>query len=116
VAANRISYRKLHSLQAFECSVPHSDGTYEAAVRGELDMQTAPELQRLLEDLVRKGHGDIHVDCSGLTFIDSSGLAAFAHIDKLLRSRSSHVRLVGVNGACRRTFVLTKLDYLLDDA
>jgi hypothetical protein len=40
----------------------------------------------------------------------------FARIDTLLGSRSSHLRLVGVDGACRRTFVLTKLDYLLEDA
>lgn len=116
MATNRISHPKPHSLPAFECRVLHSDGTGAAVVRGELDMQTAPELQRVLEDLVRTGHGDISVDCSGLTFIDSSGLATFTRIDKLLGSRSSHLRLVGVNAACRRTFVLTKLDYLLDDA
>jgi anti-sigma B factor antagonist len=116
VASNRISDPKPHSLPAFECRVLHSDGTGAAEVRGELDMQTAPQLQRVLEGLVRSGHGDISVNCSGLTFIDSSGLAVFTLIDKLLGSRSSHIRLVGVNSACRRTFVITKLDYLLDDA
>ena len=44
-----------------------------ASVSGELDLATVPLLTAALADV---GDGDVELDCSGLSFIDATGLRA----------------------------------------
>lgn len=43
---------------------------------GELDIATAPELERALEDCAGVGPGRLLIDLEGLEFMDSTGLAS----------------------------------------
>jgi len=52
------------------------DGTRAIAVAGELDQATLPELQRALDEVIDTAGGDLLIDLSHCSFIDSSGLAA----------------------------------------
>jgi anti-sigma B factor antagonist len=45
-------------------------------VRGEVDMATAPQLRRELEHHLSHGPSELVIDCSGVSFMDSSGLHA----------------------------------------
>ena len=52
------------------------DGILAFAVRGELDLNTAPELARPLEDVLSEADdASILIDLSGCEFIDSTGIA-----------------------------------------
>ena len=42
---------------------------------GELDIDSAPVLTSLLASVVENGPAEVQVECSGLSFIDSSGLS-----------------------------------------
>ncbi len=53
--------------------VPVSDGVARVIVRGELDVATAPDLQRCLDDELTAGRG-VELDLSGVPFVDSSGI------------------------------------------
>ena len=44
------------------------------AVRGEIDMATAPQLRDLLDQLIDAGSRRIVLDCRELAFLDSSGI------------------------------------------
>lgn len=60
----------------FEVSVSDLDGDIQViAVRGELDLSTAPDLERPLQDALQNGEGPILVDLSECEFIDSTGIA-----------------------------------------
>ena len=60
----------------FEVQSEELDGGVRAfTVRGELDMHTAPELERLLEDALGDQDASILLDLSGCEFIDSTGIA-----------------------------------------
>lgn len=50
-------------------------GVLVFTVRGELDMNTAPELDRRLEDPLASGDASIMLDLSECEFIDSTGIA-----------------------------------------
>ena len=50
-------------------------GVYVFTVRGELDMNTAPELDRNLEDALASADASIMLDLSECEFIDSTGIA-----------------------------------------
>jgi anti-anti-sigma factor len=74
-------------------------------VEGELDLATADELASVLTDQARRG-AQVTLDLSGLTFIDSTGLAI------LLRTATSSgttgpLVLLRPSKAVRRVFDLT---------
>jgi anti-sigma B factor antagonist len=43
-------------------------------VVGEIDLATAPQLRTLLGELIDAGAAQVVLDCSGLEFLDSSGI------------------------------------------
>jgi anti-sigma B factor antagonist len=45
-------------------------------LHGDVDMATAPELRRVLEELIDGGAEEIVLDCHHLEFLDSSGIGA----------------------------------------
>ncbi len=51
-----------------------SDGTVRLVVSGELDLASSPQLAARLDEFEARG-APVYLDISGLTFIDSSGLA-----------------------------------------
>lgn len=51
------------------------DGIRALAVHGELDMDTAPELERGLEQALSESETSIMLDLSACEFIDSTGIA-----------------------------------------
>jgi anti-anti-sigma factor len=85
-------------------------------IDGEIDISTAVETQtRILRQVICHPDafpGDsLEIDCSGLEFIDSSGLGM------LLRIRKSVGRtlvLVNVPDRCRSAFELTALDTVFE--
>ena len=63
---------------------------------GNIDHQTSTEARgRLLAELGRKG--PLHVDLSGVTWIDSSGLAILVQVYLAARKVGSEVHLVKVS-------------------
>ncbi|MCA1692320.1 MAG: STAS domain-containing protein [Actinobacteria bacterium] len=78
-------------------------GQVVVAVCGELDADTAPQLQRALQGLA--GHDadrKLVVDVGGLTFIDSSGVYVLVQAVKRLHADGRSLSLSGANpGAFR---------------
>src|SRR5437763_12599673 len=50
-------------------------------LRGELDLATAPDLDRLLDQLRRDGHRQVILDLSGLEFLCAAGLSVLLRAD-----------------------------------
>jgi anti-anti-sigma factor len=91
----------------FSCTASH--GGLDAAwvnVVGELDITTAPELERTLRESQLRAHLTV-LDLRDLTFIDSAGVHMI--IDASLRARKDGCRLVLVRGRpdIYRMFTLT---------
>ena len=45
-------------------------------LRGELDLATAPELDRVLDELAGNGHGRVLIDLEGVAFMDSTAIGS----------------------------------------
>lgn len=58
----------------FEINREHRDGKDRLCIVGELDMATATRLDETVQALLRQGAGELVIDLSGLSFVDSSGL------------------------------------------
>jgi anti-anti-sigma factor len=81
-------------------------------VTGELDMSNSPELRRRVEKAVREGSDRVIIDLSGLTHMDSSGLAALIDSHQLTEARGGRLALVISSESVRRTVEVRGLDRL----
>lgn len=89
--------------------VDGGDGACVVELVGDLDMSTAAELDRALETAVDLGR-DVVIDCTALTFIDSSGLNALVRAHHRLDGRE--LRLRSVSDQLRRVLKVTRLNEL----
>lgn len=85
------------------------------AVRGELDLSTAPELEGPLEQAAASGNGAVLVDLSECEFIDSTGIAlivrAWQRLDRDADGEGEgRVVICSYNDQVRRVLEITGLE------
>ena len=100
--------------------ITHDDGRcLTLRLLGELDHAAAQEVMSGIEDAVEEYLPRRCVlDLSGLSFMDSSGIAVILKTDRLLRQTGGVLALSGVPGQVRRVLDvagLTKIVPVLDD-
>src|SRR5258706_10631574 len=76
---------------------------------GELDLACAHELREALRGL----EGDAVLDCSELSFVDSTGLSVLLGAHRRFEAEGDRLRLVGVSQRVRRTLHVAGLDHVL---
>jgi anti-sigma B factor antagonist len=82
------------------------------AVRGEIDLFTAPELKQKLTDAIEAGKNRIVVDLTDTTFLDSTALGVLIGAVKRLRSRDGALVIVNIDQNIAKTFEITGLDQI----
>ena len=82
------------------------------AVRGEIDLFTAPELKQVLAESIEAGRNRIVVDLTETTFLDSTALGVLIGAVKRLRSRDGALAIVNVDENIAKTFEITGLDQI----
>jgi anti-sigma B factor antagonist len=98
---------------AFSLIVKRSPLRHVIRIDGEIDLATAPSLQRALEAAGAEG-GDVTIDLTRTTFLDSYGLSVLLRAAE--RSRQGGHRfdvLCAQDGPTRRMFALTDTEFLL---
>jgi anti-anti-sigma factor len=91
------------------------DGVRVIAVRGELDLSTASDLEGPLEDAVASGDASVLIDLSDCEFIDSTGIAlivrAWQRLDRSAEGEGSgRVVICSDNAQVRRVLEITGLE------
>src|SRR3954469_14773054 len=82
------------------------------AVRGEIDLFTAPELKSALSEAIESGHTRIVVDLTDTPFLDSTALGVLIGAVKRLRARNGRLTIVNVDDNIAKTFEITGLDQI----
>jgi anti-anti-sigma factor len=87
-----------------------SDGMVRLALRGELDLSSAGEIEEVLQELEGSSPPLLVIDLRDLTFMDSTGLRVMVSADA--RARDAARRFVIVQGpeSVHRVFRITGLD------
>ncbi|MDO3704876.1 STAS domain-containing protein [Micromonospora sp. C28SCA-DRY-2] len=85
------------------------DGGARLWLAGELDLSTAGELVAVLDRLADAGTHRLLVDLTGLTFCDSSGIAAFVRGDNRASAAGGWLRVTGASGRVARVLEVTGL-------
>jgi anti-sigma B factor antagonist len=97
------------SSDAFSARLESLNGSVVVALHGELDLGTAPELAAALDPLLDDGPPEVIVECSGLGFIDSSGLAVLVGVQKRLQSRGAHLTVRSLKPQALKIFAAVGL-------
>lgn len=84
-------------------------GALVISLEGDVDLEHSPTAREILLDGVGRG-GDVYVDMSGVTYIDSSGVASLVEAFQLARQKKAQFSLVAVNPAALRVLQLARLD------
>jgi anti-sigma B factor antagonist len=92
---------------------PNSAGS-TLRIGGELDIGSAPDLQRAVDGTFDGQDGDFHLDMSDLTFMDSTGAQSLLHIHNSIEARGRHVVFEAPPGRVREVLELLGLDQVLD--
>lgn len=84
-------------------------GTYAVGVVGELDSSSLPRLEQVLDRVFAAEAGDVVVDLSECSYIDSTGLGVLVGASKRLADSGTRVALVSSDRNLRRLLEVTCL-------
>jgi len=79
-------------------------------LEGEIDLHRSPRVERSLESMIKKRPERIVVDLSGVTFIDSSGMAVLIRAMQNMKEYGGKLSLRGMNDSVRPIFETARLD------
>ena len=95
------------------CEVRDENGVCVVRLGGDIDLESSPEVRTaLLQCVARKR--DVMVDMSGVSYIDSSGVASLVEAFQNARKSATRFCLVEVSAAAMRVFELARLDRVFD--
>ena len=89
--------------------VSEQSGCVVIALSGEIDLDNAGDVRRELLDSL-DNRKDVLVDMSGVTYIDSSGIASLVEGLQKARKQKTELSLVSVSQRARRVLELARLD------
>lgn len=84
----------------------------KVVISGEVDIYTAQQFKEKLYQIVDNSAKDIVIDCSGLDYIDSTGLGIFVGALKKARLTDRNISLENIRDNIRKLFNITGLDKL----
>jgi anti-sigma B factor antagonist len=97
----------------FRVAVQAVEGGVHVELVGELDVATAPELQRRVDEIVG-ADGDVRAGCAELTFADSSGIDTLIRLAKALRAQQRRLFLTNVRPMVRRAMDVLQVTELFE--
>ena len=87
-------------------------GAPVVSVMGEVDLATAPTLERTLLGVAEDRTGEVIVDLTGCSFLDSRGLTALIATRSRLERSNRRLALVLSNASVLKIFQITGFDKL----
>lgn len=102
-------------LEALETTITRErPDTAVLAVRGEVDMITAPRFESAVTELLDGSGSAFVIDLSGVTFLASSGLAVLIRGAHRAEERGLRIRLVVASRVVQRPLEVTGTDQLFE--
>jgi anti-sigma B factor antagonist len=86
------------------------NGTPVVSVMGDVDVATAPALERTLLDVTSAGAREVIIDLTGCSFLDSRGLEALTALRARLQRSDRSLALVLSNPSLIRIFRITQVE------
>ena len=115
VSAQDTSWATPGPRQRFAAAVAQlGNGTPVVSVMGELDLAAVPGFERTLLDVTEAAAGEVIVDLTRCSFLDSRGLRVLVATKQRLERSGRSLRLVAAGPIVMRIFRFTGFDELFD--
>ena len=88
------------------------DWQYFLPLEGEIDLHRSQRVERSLASMIKKKPDHLVVDLSGVTFIDSSGVAVLIRALQNTQEYGGKFSLRGMNEKVRPIFEIARLDQI----
>jgi anti-sigma B factor antagonist len=88
------------------------DGTPALALAGELNVNSAPDLRRLLMKYVNRSKPKLLLDLTGLSFMDTSGLATLIEAHLKAEKNGGMLAVFGLAARITEVFAVTRVTKL----
>ena len=103
---------------SFAIELQERSGVQVIAIRGELDLHTAPRLEHSLDAVLERDSGALAIDLSACEFIDSTGIALIVRAWRELDGDSKDApggrfALCGLGDQVQRLFDITGLESMI---
>lgn len=92
-----------------QCEVTIENGYSLITLSGEIDLSTSPRARKIILDSLKE-NGDVFVDLSGVTYIDSSGIASLVEGYQQAKSGQIRFALIATSEAVMNVLQLARLD------
>jgi anti-sigma B factor antagonist len=83
-------------------------------VEGEVDLYSSPELRMVILKAIPSTEGEMAIDLSGVTYIDSSGVATLVEGLRSARANGREFALVAPSHAVTQVLELARLDSVFE--
>jgi anti-anti-sigma factor len=101
-------------METLRYTTTQENGTAVLSLSGELVFETARKVERELRVIEERKPTALAIDLSGLSMIDSTGLALVVSADSRARSEGRRLMVVEGPDSVQRVFRMTRLDDRLD--
>jgi anti-sigma B factor antagonist len=89
---------------------PRRDRSNVLPLKGEIDLHVSPSVTASLNAMIEKKPKRLVVDLSGVTYIDSAGLAALIEAMQKVEGYGGKFLLAGLQETVRSIFEISRLD------
>ena len=93
-----------------QCKEIRTDGLLILELSGDIDLQHSPEMRRILQARAAQRTPALVLDFSGVTYIDSSGLATLIEYYQTSRAYDGKIIVMGLSHRVRSIFELVRLN------
>jgi anti-sigma B factor antagonist len=91
----------------------YGDDPIGIAVRGEIDLDSAPKLADAIGELIQRGCRQVALDLGAVEFMDSTGIRVLVDMHERLLDADGELLLQAASTPVRRVLALTGIDRLL---
>ena len=91
-------------------ATPERDRSNVLPLKGEIDLHVSPSVTASLNSMIEKKPERLVVDLSGVTYIDSAGLAALIGAMQKVEGYGGKFLLAGLQETVRSIFEISRLD------
>lgn len=83
---------------------------YVVPLEGEIDLNESPQVLERLNPLIAQRVPQLYLDLSGVSYIDSSGLATFIDAMQRVQAYGGEFALISLRESVRKIFEIARLD------
>ncbi|MFC1807011.1 STAS domain-containing protein [Candidatus Omnitrophota bacterium] len=83
-------------------------------INGDIDINSSPDIRKTLEKSISQKAQKIVINLSGVSYIDSSGLATLVEMLKKTKGYGGRLRLSSLAAKVKSLFEITKLEKLFE--